>query len=198
MAHDLSLTGVLLAGGAARRFGANKLLATLPTGQTIGLFAATKLAAVVDRVLVVVRAEDHITAAAFENAGYAVMRCGEAKLGMGHSLGCGVAASRASAAWMVALADMPLIAPVTLAALVTCWRDEDRIVVPRCAGQAGHPVIFPARYRDELLVLQGDRGARPLLDAHRDDIFTFVTHDTGVLRDIDTPEDLVRASHCEQ
>lgn len=189
---------MLLAGGAARRFGANKLLATLPGGQTIGLFAATKLAAVVDRVLVVVRAEDDITAAAFENAGYAVTRCGEAKLGMAHSLGCGVAASRASAGWMVALADMPLIAPATLAALVTCWRNEGRIVVPRCAGQAGHPVIFPARYRDELLVLQGDRGARPLLDAHGDDVFAFVTRDTGVLRDIDTPEDLVRASHCEQ
>ena len=188
---------MLLAGGAARRFGANKLLATLPTGQTVGLLAAAKLAAVVQRMLVVVRAEDDLTAAAFENAGYAVVRCVDAKLGMGHSLACGVAASRASAAWMVALADMPLIAPATLAALATCWRKEDRIVVPMYAGQAGHPVIFSARFGAELLGLQGDRGARPVLDAHRNDMLAFVTDDPGVLRDIDTLQDLACASHPE-
>ena len=188
---------MLLAGGAARRFGANKLLATLPTGQAVGLLAAAKLATVVERLLVVVRAEDDITARAFENAGYAVVRCVEAKLGMAHSLACGVAASRDSAGWMVALADMPLIASATLSALAACWRNEDRIVVPMCAGQAGHPVIFPARYCNELVVLQGDRGARPVLDVHGDDIFAFVTHDAGVLRDIDTPQDLAYASHPE-
>jgi molybdenum cofactor cytidylyltransferase len=93
----------------------------------------------------------------------------------------------------VALADMPLIAPASLAALVACWRQQDRIIVPLCAGQAGHPVIFPARWGDELLVLQGDRGARALLDAHGDDVFTFLTTDSGVLRDIDTPEELALA-----
>lgn len=163
----------------------------MPSGETVGLWAAAKLALVVERLVVVVRAEDQATAAAFESAGHAVVRCVEAQLGMAHSLACGVAASRDSAAWMVALADMPLIAPASLAALVACWRQHDRIIVPLCAGQAGHPVIFPARWREALLELQGDRGARPLLDAHDDDVFRFVTADGGVLRDIDVPEDLI-------
>ena len=186
--------GLLLAGGAARRFGANKLLANLPTGEAVGLLAAAKLAAVVDHLLVVVRADDEPTAGAFAQAGYDVLRCAEARLGMAHSLAGGVAASLTSAAWMVALADMPLISPATLVALVACWRQHDRIVVPMCAGQAGHPVIFPARWRDALLVLQGDSGARALLEAHGDDVFTYPTTDTGVVRDIDTPQDLALAA----
>ena len=184
---------MLLAAGAARRFGANKLLARLPTGETVGLLAASRLAAAVDRMVVVVRATDDLTASVFEAAGYVVVRCAQAHLGMAHSLACGVTASRDSAAWMVALADMPLIATSTLTALTTCWRHADRIVVPMCAGQAGHPVIFPARMVTQLLALEGDRGARPVLDTHRDEIFAFLTDDTGVLRDIDTPADLVAA-----
>ena len=188
---------MLLAAGAARRFGANKLLATLPDGEAVGLLAAAKLATVVERMLVIVRAEDHRTAQAFQNAGYVTVRCAEANLGMAHSLACGVAASRASAGWMVALADMPFIAVSTLSALTHCWRHADRIVVPMCAGHAGHPVIFPARLGAQLLALHGDRGARPVIDAHGDEVFAFITGDTGVLRDIDTPEDLAAAVHCD-
>ncbi len=184
------MTGLLLAGGAARRFGANKLLARLPNGEQVGLRAAAQLVSAVDAVVVVVRADDTATAAAFEGAGYKVVPCVDAALGMAHSLACGVAASPASAAWMVALADMPLIAPATLTLLAACWRREDSIIVPRCGSQAGHPVIFPGRFREELLVLTGDRGARPVLDAHVSEIYEFITEDRGVLRDIDTPADL--------
>ncbi len=181
---------MLLAGGAARRFGANKILARLTSGEQVGLCAAARLATAVEAMLVVVRADDELTAAAFGSAGYRVVPCADAASGMAHSLACGVAASRDSAAWMVALADMPWILPTTLTLLAACWRREDNIIVPRCATQAGHPVIFPARFRDELVALTGDRGARPVLDAHVSEIYEVITDDRGVLRDIDTPADL--------
>ena len=184
------MTGLLLAGGVARRFGANKILAHLPNGEQVGLRAAARLASAVEQIVVVVRAEDHVTAEAFMSAGYRVVPCADAALGMAHSLACGVAASRDSAAWMVALADMPLINPTTLLLLAACWRREDSIIVPRCGEQAGHPVIFPRRFGDELLALTGDRGARPVLDRHIAEVYEFITEDHGVVRDIDTPADL--------
>ena len=181
---------MLLAGGVARRFGANKILAKLPNGEQLGLRAAARLVAAVDAMVVVVRADDVATAAAFDSAGYRVVPWADAALGMAHSLACGVAASLDSAAWMVALADMPLITPATLTLLAACWRREDSIIVPRCGTQAGHPVIFPARFREHLLALTGDRGARPVLDAHVAEIYEFITEDRGVVRDVDTPADL--------
>ncbi|MCC6709990.1 MAG: nucleotidyltransferase family protein [Gammaproteobacteria bacterium] len=184
------MTGVLLAGGAARRFGGNKLLATLANGDVVGLSAAAHLASAVERMVVVVRAGDEANRAAFSAAGYEVVPCLDADKGMGHSLACGVAATRDSAAWMVALADMPSIDPATLRLLAACWRREDSIILPRCGASAGHPVIFPARFGEELMTLHGDRGARRVLDAHEHEIYEFITDDRGVLYDVDTPADL--------
>lgn len=138
----------------------------------------------------VVRADDARSAAHFEAAGHRVVPCAAAALGMAHSLACGIAASPTSAAWMVALADMPLIAPATLQALAASWRTQDHIVLPVYDGRPGHPVIFPARYGAELRCLTGDRGARAVLEAHVGEVFEFVTTDAGVVRDIDTPADL--------
>ena len=112
------VTGLLLAAGAARRFGANKLLARLPDGQSVGLVAAARLAAVVERLLVVVRGGDAVTAASFERAGYRVIEAADAACGMAHSLASGVTASADAAAWMIALADMSCVAPATLGSLV--------------------------------------------------------------------------------
>ena len=185
---------MLLAAGAARRFGANKILAKLTDELSVGLSSATHLSSAVDTLLVVVRADDARSAAHFEAAGYRVVLCTAAALGMAHSLACGIAASPTSAAWMVALADMPLIAPDTLQALAESWRRQDRIVLPIHDGRPGHPVIFPARYAAELQRLSGDRGARAVLEAHAGEVLEFVTADAGVLRDIDTLADLHAAT----
>ena len=186
-----AVTGLLLAAGNASRFGANKILACLPYGEAIGLAAARRLRPAVDRLLVVVRAAADDTARAFAAADYEVLACAEAELGMAHSLACGVRASSASAGWVVALADMPYVETATVDALVRCFRQCDGIVVPRHAGVAGHPVIFPARHGAELAALTGDRGARALLAAHAQAVQYLDTADGGVLRDIDRPDDVL-------
>ncbi|MEJ2575989.1 MAG: NTP transferase domain-containing protein [Gammaproteobacteria bacterium] len=52
------LAGVVLAAGAARRFGAPKLLHPLPDGSPIGVAAARTLARAVPATVVVVAAGD--------------------------------------------------------------------------------------------------------------------------------------------
>lgn len=185
------LCGILLAAGSARRFGANKLLACLSDGEPVALRAGRRLAGAVGRLLVVVRDADDDTATVLRAAGYELVACPAASGGMGHSLACGVAASTGSAGWLVALADMPAIEEATLHAVVAAWREHDRIVVPRHAGRTGHPVLFPARHAAALRALGGDRGARAVLQAAADDVLFLDTADAGVLRDVDTPADLV-------
>ena len=38
--------------------------------------------------------------------------------------------------------------------------------------------------------LKGDRGAKPIIDAHKDKVITIELEDLGTIRDIDTPRDL--------
>ena len=187
-----TVTGILLAAGQARRFGANKLLALLADGRPVGQATADTLAGEVDRMVVVVGETDDRTAELFETAGYATVRCSDAALGMAHSLRCGVAATRESGAWLVMLADMPAVQAATLREIVARVRRGAQLVVPRHAGRDGHPVAFAAAFRAELEALTGDRGARPVLDRHAAAALYLDVDDPGVLLDIDTPADLAR------
>ena len=109
---------------------------------------------------------------------------------MAHSLSFGVKHSKDADAWLVALGDMPYLDTRTADALVRRCKETDGIIVPRYDGQAGHPVVFPARFYSDLVTLGGDTGARAVIDAHAKEVMWVDTHDRGVLRDIDVPEDL--------
>ena len=64
------------------------------------------------------------------------------------------------------------------------------IVVPVYQGKRGHPVGFSSLFRQALLSLQGDVGAREILRQHADEITYLECDDPGVLFDVDVPEDL--------
>jgi molybdenum cofactor cytidylyltransferase len=55
-------------------------------------------------------------------------------------------------------------------------------------GRRGHPIIFSEKYFKEVLSQFDDTGLRGLLQAHPDDIATYLTNDPGVLIDVDTPQ----------
>ena len=184
------ITGLLLAAGAGQRFGGNKLAARLSSGEAVALRTATRLAPAVDNLLVIVRSGQIETKRLLDEAGFITVPCADAALGMAHTLACGLRASADSSAWLIGLADMPMIRTDTVMQLVAAYRESGAIIVPRRAGQSGHPVIFPARYGPELLDLRGDHGAKAVLNAHVADIHYVDTDDDGVRRDIDTPADL--------
>ena len=74
-----------------------------------------------------------------------------------------MAASRDARGWLVALADMPCIRVATLQAVAELIGGGAALAAPSYAGRRGHPVGFAARWRDALLALEGDEGARAIL-----------------------------------
>lgn len=67
------------------------------------------------------------------------------------------------------------------------------IVVPVLpTGQRGHPVGFDARHFDALAALQGDAGARHLLQSAA--VERLSLDDPGIVRDVDTAQDLSTAT----
>jgi molybdenum cofactor cytidylyltransferase len=109
---------------------------------------------------------------------------------MGASLAWGVAQTRAADGWLVALADMPFIAPSTLRAVTTAVREPLGIAAPLYGGRRGHPVAFGRGHGAALSRLSGDAGARALLQAHAGSLLLLPCDDPGVLQDIDLPEQL--------
>ncbi len=88
--------------------------------------------------------------------------------------------------------DQPFVPVALLDALIAAWRAGARLVAPMVDSQPrGAPAIFDRSLWAELLALEGDTGARPLLQRYRSELVTLAA-DAAWLRDIDTPEDLPR------
>jgi len=184
------VAAVLLAAGAGKRFGGDKLLHPLEDGVAIAAHAARNLAAAGLDVVAVVRWGDFPLYDMLEQEGCQVTMFQGAARGMGASLAHGIAQARGADGWVVALADMPRIAPDTIRKVVDELEQGALIVAPSRKGERGHPVGFGAGLRDELLALDGDQGARAVLERHRDAVRLVECDDPGILLDIDRKEDL--------
>ena len=187
-------TGILLAAGASKRFNGNKLLHPLD-GTPIALRSARAFIIALPGAFAVTRLGSPLKAL-LENEGFNVVECERADEGMGASLAAGVAASivttRDVAGWVVALADMPFIRPATHTRIADALAAGAELVAAGYRGERGHPVGIGARFLDQLLALQGDAGARNIVRTNPELLQVIECDDDGVLRDIDTRDDLVR------
>src|SRR5882672_9252090 len=190
-----NIRGILLAAGSAKRFGANKLLQTLPpgtpdAGMPIRLAAAKHLIGALPDSIAVLRPRAQKLGKLLRDAGCNTVVCRNAGEGMGTSLAAGVRATPDADGWIVALADMPFIRPETIRAVTKALQDGAAIAAPSFRGERGHPVGFARRFFKELSSLHGDDGARQLLGQHPESLTLHEVDDPGVVRDIDKPSDL--------
>jgi molybdenum cofactor cytidylyltransferase len=192
MAGPKLIVGVLLAAGSGSRFGGEKLLHPLEDGVAIAAHAARNLLAVVPDVVAVVRWGDFPLYDMLEQEGCQVTMFKDAAHGMGASLAHGIGEARGADGWIVALGDMPRIAPATIRGVVTGLEEGATIIAPVYGGERGHPVGFGAALHAELLALHGDQGARAVLERHRAALKLLECEDPNVLYDIDRKSDLAK------
>jgi len=187
----LKTTGILLAAGSGSRFGGGKLLHKLADGTPIGVASLRHLRDALPDIVAVVRTGDDELSKLLETEGAVVKRCEASHAGMAQSLVCAIRASMNAGAWVIALGDMPFVAPATISAIAARVGRSGRIVVPAYHGVRGHPVGFGSRYRAELLDIRGDQGARSVIESHARHVEIIDCEDPGILRDIDTPGDAI-------
>ncbi len=185
------MVGILLAAGKSSRFGANKILANLPDSVPIGVRSAETLQKCVDDLVVVVGSESNGTRSLFVDHGFNVTVSKNSGLGMGYSLSHGITVSSGATHWIIALADMPYLDVSTICKLRDFLVTKNQITVPIFEGRIGHPVGFPVSYREQLMTLEDDAGARSVLDSSGEDIFYFMSSDLGTVKDIDVKSDIL-------
>lgn len=87
------------------------------------------------------------------------------------------------------LADQPLVTAAHIASIIDRWNGEDdTIVATRFSGVDGPPVLFGRDYFDQLGSLDGDEGAKRVLQSHPRAVRSVIFEQAAV--DIDTPGDL--------
>ena len=184
----MEIAALLLCGGAARRFGADKLLAG---AEPIAARAARNLVAAAGRALAVIPLGSPRLRSVLEGAGCEVLETDRTGGGIGASLAAGVEATDRAHGWLVALGDMPSIQPRTIGRVRQALEAGALIAAPWDGRERrGHPVGFAAALRAELLALTGDVGARAVIQRHAAEVRLVATDDAGIFIDIDTPHDL--------
>lgn len=182
----LKLGCVVMAAGNARRFGENKLAATLEGRSLIRRTLEAIPETGFDSVVVVTQypeiaslaQEFHFTVIFNEHPDYGISHT--IKLGLSQLLDCdGV---------MFLVSDQPLLKQESVAELVEFWRQRpETIAALGHRGVRGNPCLFPARFFPELLELQEDRGGNTVIRRH-EECLTLLEVEPQELTDVDTPE----------
>ena len=205
VAHAPAAVGaIVLAAGHSRRMGErNKLLAMVGGVPMVARVVDALLATRVRPVVVVTGHDQEAVRGALAGREVRFVHNAQHALGMSGSLRAGVEALARGGevdGVLVCLGDMPRLAPRHVEALLDGfapdWPSEapaDReggrpLCVPVFEGKRGNPVLFARRYFAELCALEGDVGARALIERHAEEVRRVDAPDDGVLVDVDTPE----------
>lgn len=188
---DTHVCTLLLAAGAARRYGALKQLAHI---DGVSLVRRAALAALGSGtpLLVVTGAQAAAVEAELRDLPLTLLHNTQWAEGMGRSLACGACALMAQTdppAVLVQLADQVLIGTDELRLLLREHAAHPEAIIAADHGVTlGPPCLFPAGDLPLLAQLGGDRGARALLQAHAGRLRRIAMPQARF--DIDTPEDL--------
>lgn len=109
--------------------------------------------------------------------------------GMGSSVRTGVMRiDRDCRAIMLMLCDQPTISRADLSSLVNAWTSRpEHIAAAEYAGTWGVPAIFPKSFREDLLCLSGEQGAKRIINGAP--CISTVKIPSAEF-DVDTPDDL--------
>jgi len=176
------MTILILAAGASRRMGTQKLL--LPI-DGMPLIERT-IAAAADWPVVVVAGDE--VAHALGATSLCIVRNAAPERGMAHSLALGNAVVPDGEPIAVLLADLPDITPTAIAAAIDAYDNTVDVVVPRCEDRFAHPVVFGPRARAGIAALPDGDTIKRLRDDPRLRR-RIVEVGRCALTDIDTPDE---------
>jgi molybdenum cofactor cytidylyltransferase len=187
---------VLLAAGRSSRMGGpNKLMALFEGKPLVRRTAERVLASKAEATVVVTGHQASRIREALARLDIPVAHNADYASGLASSLKAGIAALPEDAAGaLIVLGDMPEVLPSDFDRLIDAFaRTEGRAVV-RAAhdGKRGNPVILPRSLFPAVAHLEGDTGARHLIESEGIDVID-IEIGAGAAVDVDTPEALETA-----
>ena len=197
VSEGTKIVGLVLAAGASKRMGPDRNKLILRIGDRLLLRRVVDVFrdAEVEPIFAVLGHQADVVEPTL-GRGIDVIRHEDWAQGMGSSIARGVSSIEAAHhpdAFLLCVGDLPGLRASAVRSVRDVFVREgnaDSIVVPTFEGSEGHPVLFGRSHAKALAALQGDLGARKILEANASSVIRVPVADDGILRDVDTPEAL--------
>ena len=192
--HPVTLAAIILSGGESARMGKPKALLDFGGKPAIARIIETARKAGITRILVVVGKHAEQIRKGADLGGCTVLVNENPERGQLSSMQLGMSkldfATDAAFLWPV---DCPLVKPEDLKTLAQAYVKGRtalmRIFLPVNGGKRGHPMLVDIGFRQPFMELKHGQNARNVIEANPTQVQEVPVNNTGVLLDIDTPED---------
>lgn len=182
------ISGIIMASGYSRRMNQNKLLLKYKGKTLIETILDTFLRIDFLEKILVTREEEILQLG--KNNGFITIENKHADKGISESIKLGIQASNGCDGYMFFTVDQPLLDENIINKLMKVFhQDPSYIIVPRHKGRRGSPVVFPRKFKKDLLGLEGDTGGKSIINKYLSQVRFVEIDDEKSLFDVDTKED---------
>jgi molybdenum cofactor cytidylyltransferase len=182
------ISGIVLASGFSRRFGKDKLLQKINSETIIEKTIKNCIESNLNEIIVVFRNKE--VHDLLENFELKLVSNHNAGKGMSESIKIGISnICKEAEGVMIIMGDQPLFLSEDINKLIEVFIKENKIVVASIEGKRRNPVIFPKKYFQKLLLVEGDKGGRNIVEKNENPKI-LVEYSKEKLMDIDFPSDL--------
>tara|TARA_B100001540_G_C15549239_1_gene525069 strand:- start:114 stop:683 length:570 start_codon:yes stop_codon:yes gene_type:complete len=184
------ITAILLAAGESKRMnGENKLLKKVDRVPLIKHSVKNILNSSVDELIIITgHQSNEIKKIIDKNKKIKFVYNDKYKDGMSSSIKAGLQnLSKKTHAFFISLGDMPEVNKEIYNNLIKQLKNN-KIIVPTYKNKQGNPVLFSKSFKEKIMTIEGDIGAKKILEKHREIVLNVETNSRSILKNYNTPE----------
>ena len=184
------ISAILLAAGQSKRTnGENKLAKEIQGIPLIKLSVKNILASSIDELIIVLGHQKEIVEKLInKNEKIKFVLNKDFESGMASSIKTGLNnLSEKTEAFFICLGDMPMINQDVYNLLIRS-RNNKEIIVPTYKGQQGNPILFSKSMKSIIISIEGDIGAKKILEQNKDKILKVKIDDINITKDFNTKD----------
>ena len=186
----MKIAGLILAAGGSSRMGdRNKLMMPFQGKPMLNHVVNASLNSNLTQTFVVVGHQSSKIKNLIQSDDIQCVENEQWELGMASSIVAGISQLKQFDGFLILLGDMPLVTPELINEIIV-HGSADKIVIPIKDGLHGNPVLFGSEFRDELLTLYGDSGAKKVIQDNLSSMIKIEIQSNTIFKDYDTKESL--------
>ena len=186
----MKIAGLILAAGGSNRMGdRNKLMMPFQGKPMLNHVVNASLNSNLTQTFVVVGHQSSEIKNLVQSDDIQCIENEQWETGMASSIVAGISQLKQFDGFLILLGDMPLVTPELINEIIV-HGSADKIVIPIKDGLYGNPVFFGSKFRDELLTLYGDSGAKKVIQDNLSSMIKIEIQSNTIFKDYDTKESL--------